>query len=212
VDKSLSIGMALIGTGAETMRPNTVTLAAPSARRAAARASGSPDATVSMTTDPPAMGAIVLLDWKAGAVAPCPLVCCKCASYSACKASRSGPTLAMAAFEGEVPIPRFSTPRSWVAGDLAAWAERGGAVEPRPHAAAPSARCRKGRKRVSLRVFIMNLRFERFCLTYPSGTAVMVFYADGATLGGVRVTHPLAVVEVIEVSRLSVGIPELGRP
>jgi hypothetical protein len=39
----------------------------------------------------------------------------------------------------------------------------------------------------------------------------MASYADGATLGEVRVTHPLAVVEVIEVSRVSVGIPEVDR-
>lgn len=58
----------------------------------------------------------------------------------------------------------------------------------------------------------MNLRFERFCLASPSGKAVMAFYADGATLGGVRVTHSLAVVEVIEVSPVSVRIPEVGRP
>lgn len=32
--------------------------------------------------------------------------------------------------------------------------------------------------------------YERFCLAYPSGTVVMAFYADGATLCEVRVTHP----------------------
>jgi hypothetical protein len=65
-----------------------------------------PDAAVSITTDPPAMGAIVLLDWKAEAAAPCPLVCCNCAWYSACKARRSAPPLAMVGFEGEVPRDR----------------------------------------------------------------------------------------------------------
>ena len=45
-----------------------------------------------------------------------------------------------------------------------------------------------------------EFRFERFCLAYPSGTVVMAFYGDGATLGEVRVTHPLAVVEAIEDS------------
>ena len=55
-------------------------------------------------------------------------------------------------------------------------------------------------------------RFERFCLAYPSGTVVMAFYGDGATLGEVRVTHPLAVVEAVEDSRVSVGIPEVGTP
>ena len=47
-------------------------------------------------------------------------------------------------------------------------------------------------------------RFERFCLAYPSGTVVMAFYADD---GEVRVTHPLAVVEAVEDSRVIVGIP-----
>jgi hypothetical protein len=52
-------------------------------------------------------------------------------------------------------------------------------------------------------------RFERFRLAYPSGTVVMTFYADD---GEVRVTHPLAVVEAVDDSRVSVGIPEVGRP
>ena len=39
------------------------------------------------------------LNLNAGAAAPCPLVCCKFASYSASKARRSGPA-AMATFEG----------------------------------------------------------------------------------------------------------------
>ena len=33
---------------------------------------------------------------------------------------------------------------------------------------------------------------------HPGGTVVMAFYADGATLGEVRVTHPLAVVDAVE--------------
>lgn len=49
-------------------------------------------------------------------------------------------------------------------------------------------------------------RFERFCLAYSSGTAVMAFYGDD---GEVRVTHTLAVVEVVEDSRVSFGIPEV---
>jgi hypothetical protein len=36
--------------------------------------------------------------------------------------------------------------------------------------------------------------YERFTVTYPSGTVVMSFYAGGAPLEEVRVTHPLAVV------------------
>ena len=51
-------------------------------------------------------------------------------------------------------------------------------------------------------------RFERFCLAYPSGTVVVVFYADD---GEGRVTHPLAVVEAVDDSRVSAGIPEVGR-
>jgi hypothetical protein len=47
--------------------------------------------------------------------------------------------------------------------------------------------------------------FERFCLGYPSGTVVMAFYADGAPLEEVRVTHPLALVEVVEDSLVGVG-------
>jgi hypothetical protein len=38
---------------------------------------------------------------------------------------------------------------------------------------------------------------------------VDTYYGDGATLGEVRVTHPLAVVETVEDSRVSV---EAGRP
>jgi len=41
-------------------------------------------------------------------------------------------------------------------------------------------------------------RFERFRLTYPSGTAIDAYYGDGAPLEEVRVTHPMATVEPIE--------------
>ena len=41
-------------------------------------------------------------------------------------------------------------------------------------------------------------RFERFRLVYPSGTMVMAFYAGGAPLEEVKVTHPLARVEAVE--------------
>jgi hypothetical protein len=51
--------------------------------------------------------------------------------------------------------------------------------------------------------------FERFRLTYPSGTAVEAFYCGGATLREVRVVHPMAVVEAVEDSRVSV---EADRP
>ena len=43
-------------------------------------------------------------------------------------------------------------------------------------------------------------RFERFTVTYPSGTVIPSFYAGGALLEEVRVTHPLAVVEAVEDS------------
>lgn len=39
---------------------------------------------------------------------------------------------------------------------------------------------------------------EHFTVTYPSGTVIESFYAGGATLTEVRVTHPMAVVEVVE--------------
>jgi hypothetical protein len=52
-------------------------------------------------------------------------------------------------------------------------------------------------------------RFERFCLAYPSGTVVMAFYAYD---GEVRVSTPLAVVEAVEDSRVSVGIRAGGAP
>ena len=48
--------------------------------------------------------------------------------------------------------------------------------------------------------------------TAPAGTGPAVgnpsFYAGGAILSEVRVTHPLAVVEAVEDSLVSVGIPE----
>jgi hypothetical protein len=40
--------------------------------------------------------------------------------------------------------------------------------------------------------------YERFTVTYPSGTVIESFYAGGATLREVRVTHRMAVVEVVE--------------
>ena len=45
---------------------------------------------------------------------------------------------------------------------------------------------------------------------YPSGAVVMAFYAGGAMPGEVQATHLLAVVEVVEASRVSVGIPFRG--
>ncbi|MGH8584654.1 MAG: hypothetical protein ACREWE_00165 [Gammaproteobacteria bacterium] len=44
-------------------------------------------------------------------------------------------------------------------------------------------------------------RYERFRLTYPSGTVVESYYGpDGADLEEVRVAHPLATVEPVEAS------------
>ena len=37
--------------------------------------------------------------------------------------------------------------------------------------------------------------YERFTVTYPSGTVIESFYAGGATLREVQVTHPLASAE-----------------
>jgi hypothetical protein len=42
--------------------------------------------------------------------------------------------------------------------------------------------------------------YERFTVTYPSGTVIESFYACGATLMEVRVTHPMATVEPVEVT------------
>lgn len=47
-------------------------------------------------------------------------------------------------------------------------------------------------------------RFERFRLTYPSGTVIDAYYASGATLREAEVSHPLAVVEAVESSRTPV--------
>lgn len=41
-------------------------------------------------------------------------------------------------------------------------------------------------------------RYERYRLTYPSGTVVNAFYAGGSPLEEVRVTHRLAVVAPVE--------------
>lgn len=50
-----------------------------------------------------------------------------------------------------------------------------------------------------------DARFARFRLAYPSGTMVDAYYCDGATLGGVRVTHPMAVVQAVDDSRVRRG-------
>ncbi len=47
--------------------------------------------------------------------------------------------------------------------------------------------------------------YERFTVTYPSGTVIPSLYTGGATLIEVRVTHPLAVVEAVEDSLVGVG-------
>jgi hypothetical protein len=49
--------------------------------------------------------------------------------------------------------------------------------------------------------------FARFHLAYPSGAAVMAFYAGVAMPGEAQATHLLAVVEAVEASGVSVGIP-----
>jgi hypothetical protein len=46
--------------------------------------------------------------------------------------------------------------------------------------------------------------YERFTVTYPSGTVIPSFYTGGATLIEVRVAHPLAVVEAVEDFRRQV--------
>jgi hypothetical protein len=48
-------------------------------------------------------------------------------------------------------------------------------------------------------------RYERVTVTYPSGTVIESFYASGATLREVRVTHPMATVEAVEDSLVGVG-------
>ena len=45
--------------------------------------------------------------------------------------------------------------------------------------------------------------FERFTVTYPSGTVIPSFYCGGATLREVQVTHPLATVAAVADSRVS---------
>jgi hypothetical protein len=47
--------------------------------------------------------------------------------------------------------------------------------------------------------------YEHFTVTYPSGTVIESFYAGGATVIEVQVTHPLAAVEAIEDSLVGVG-------
>jgi hypothetical protein len=50
-------------------------------------------------------------------------------------------------------------------------------------------------------------RFERFCLAYPSGTAVMAYYyyGGGAAVGEVQASPLLVVVEAVEDSRVSLA-------
>ncbi|MGH8589437.1 MAG: hypothetical protein ACREXX_08925 [Gammaproteobacteria bacterium] len=43
-------------------------------------------------------------------------------------------------------------------------------------------------------------RYERFAVTYPSGTVIESFYAGGTTLREVKVTHPMATVEPVEAT------------
>ena len=46
--------------------------------------------------------------------------------------------------------------------------------------------------------------FERFTVTYQSGTVIPSFYPGGATLREAQVSHPLATVAAVEDSRVSV--------
>ena len=47
--------------------------------------------------------------------------------------------------------------------------------------------------------------YERFTVTYAAtGTVIPSFYCGGATLREVQVTHPLAKVEAVSDSRVSV--------
>jgi hypothetical protein len=57
-------------------------------------------------------------------------------------------------------------------------------------------------------------RYERFRITYPSGTALDSYCLreGGGTLREVQVEHPLAVVEADEDSLVRVGTPEADRP
>jgi hypothetical protein len=51
-----------------------------------------------------------------------------------------------------------------------------------------------------------EFRFERFCLAYPSGTAVMAYYyGGGAAVGEVQASPLLVVVEAVEDSRVSLA-------
>ena len=47
---------------------------------------------------------------------------------------------------------------------------------------------------------------------YPSGAVVMAFYAGGAMPGELQATHLLAVVEVVEASRVIEFHSQAGRP
>jgi hypothetical protein len=44
--------------------------------------------------------------------------------------------------------------------------------------------------------------YERFTVTYPSGTVLTSFYCGGVTLREARVAHPLAKVRPVEDSRV----------
>jgi len=45
--------------------------------------------------------------------------------------------------------------------------------------------------------------YERFTATYPSGTVIESYYAGGATLREVQVSHPMAGIDAVEDSRVS---------
>jgi hypothetical protein len=49
-------------------------------------------------------------------------------------------------------------------------------------------------------------RYERFTVTYPSGTVIESYYLieGGGTLRQVQVEHPMATVEPVSDSRMSV--------
>jgi hypothetical protein len=47
-------------------------------------------------------------------------------------------------------------------------------------------------------------RFENFTVAYESGVVIEAYYPTGATLREARVGHPLAVVEAVEGSLVSV--------
>jgi hypothetical protein len=74
-------------------------------------------------------------------------------------------------------------------------------VSPRSsHRAPPGGACDRGGRVVAAESAELAPRYEWFHVTYPSGTVVMSFYPGGEPLEEVRVTHPMAVVEVVEDS------------